>query len=250
VTEGAGAVIKVAAPDHPLTLAFRSDGSLDAGSGPYLVHGRIVTGQNENDDFTFAPMEQTCELAVLAPSHQIPSGGGTAATMVASAGVSGAGAGRGGAPDNNGGNLSTPGAPLGNGTLSIVSGFPAQAGTPNPLAGRPYVMLRDSYANTLAKAGVSVPAGMSPYKYVGTACGPSRTPDCQKILDAVKASAASAVRADANGSGTFPGVAPGTYYLMISARYNNQALIWGQAVQVKPGPNSLKLDLSNAAPVN
>jgi hypothetical protein len=255
VTEGAGAVIKVGAPDHPLTLAFRSDGSLDAGTGPYLVHGRIVTGQNENDDFTFAPMEQTCELAVLAPSHQIPSGGGTAATMVASAGAPGSGAAgsgvaRAGTPDNNGGVLSTPAAPLGNATLSIVSGFPAQAGVPNPLAGRPYVMLRDSYANVLAKGGVTVPAGMSPYKYVGTACGPSRTPDCQKILDAVKASAASAVRADANGSGTFPGVAPGTYYLMISARYNNQALIWGQAVQVKPGPNSLKLDLSNAAPVN
>jgi len=250
VTEGAGAVIKVGAPDHPLTLAFRPDGSLDAGSGPYLVHGRIVTGQNDNGDFTFAPMEQTCELAALAPSHQIPSGGGTAATMMASAGASGSGASRGGVPDNNGGILSTPAAPLGNATLSIVSGFPAQAGTPSPLAGRPYVMLRDSYANVLAKGGVTVPAGMSPYKYVGTACGPSRTPDCQKILDAVKASAASAVRADANGSGTFPGVAPGTYYLMISTRYNNQALIWGQAVHVKPGPNSLKLDLSNAAPVN
>ena len=30
-------------------------------------------------------------------------------------------------------------------------------------------------------------------------------------------------------AGTFPGVAPGTYYLMISTRYNNQALVWGQA---------------------
>jgi hypothetical protein len=249
VTEGAGTVIKVAAPDHPLTLAFRPDGSLDAGSGPYLVHGRIVTGQNENDDFTFAPMEQTCGLAVLTPSHQIPSGGGTAATMMASAGAPGSGALRAGTPDN-GGTLSTPAAPLGNATLSIVSGFSAQPGTPNPLAGRPYVLLRDSYANVLAKGGVSVPAGMSPYKYVGTACGPSRTPDCQKILDAVKADAASAVRADANGSGTFPGVAPGVYYLMISTRYDNQPVVWGQAVRLKAGPNSVALDLRNATPVN
>jgi hypothetical protein len=90
---------------------------------------------------------------------------------------------------------------------------------------------------------------MSPFKYVGTVCT-SRTPDCQKILDAVNANAASAVRADANGAGTFPGVPPGTYYLQISARYNNQALVWGQAVQLKAGPNSITLDQSNATPIN
>jgi hypothetical protein len=150
------------------------------------------------------------------------------------------------APDNNGGTLSTPSTPLGNATLSIVSALP---GTPNPLAGRPYVLLRDSYANALAKAGVSVPAGMSPYKFVATTCT-TRTPECQRVLDAVKASAASAVRSDANGNGTLPGVAPGTYYLMISTRYNNQPFAWGQAIQLKPGPNSLSLDLHNATPVN
>ena len=43
---------------------------------------------------------------------------------------------------------------------------------------------------------------------------------------------------------------PGTYYLMIFARYDNQQLVWGQAVQLKAGANSLKLDQSNAAPLN
>ena len=90
---------------------------------------------------------------------------------------------------------------------------------------------------------------MSPYKYVATVCA-SRTPDCQKAMDAIKADAASAVRADANGRGTAPGVAPGTYYLMISTRYNNQGLIWGQPVQLKPGENSITLDQHNATPVN
>lgn len=90
---------------------------------------------------------------------------------------------------------------------------------------------------------------MSPYKYVGTVCA-SRTPDCQKIMDAINADAASAVRADANGKGTLPGVVPGSYYLMISGRYNNQALVWGQAVQLKPGANSITLDQSNAIPIN
>jgi hypothetical protein len=242
--DGTKAVVKINAPDHPLNLAFSPDGSLDPGaSGPYQVHGRIVTGQNENDDFTFAPLEQTCNLAVLTPSKTIPSGGGTAATMVASAGTSATVA------SNAGGSLSTPAAPLGNATLSIISGFPAQSGVPNPLAGRPFVLLRNSYANALAKGGVSVPPGTSAYKYAGTACA-SKTPDCQKITDAIKVDAFSAVRADANGSGTFPGVPPGTYYLMISARYNNQAFVWGQPVQLKAGANSLSLDQRNATPLN
>ena len=81
------------------------------------------------------------------------------------------------------------------------------------------------------------------------ACG-SRTPDCQKVLDAIKADAASAARSDANGSATFPGVQPGTYYLMISSRYNNQNLVWGQPVQLKAGPNSVTLDQRNATPLN
>jgi len=90
---------------------------------------------------------------------------------------------------------------------------------------------------------------MSPYKYVGGMCV-SRTPDCQKILDAINVNAASAVRADANGSGTLPGVPPGTYYLMISTRYNNQPVMWNMPVTLKAGANSLTLDARNAVPVN
>ncbi|NYF89708.1 hypothetical protein RBB79_09140 [Tunturiibacter empetritectus] len=238
-----GVAIKIAAPDHPLALAIKPDGSLDPdASGPYQVHGRVVTGQNDNDDFTFAPLEQTCNLAVLTPSKTIPSSGG-GSTMLASAGSPAA------SPANNSGTLSSSATPLGNATLSIVSGLPPQAGTPNPLAGHPYTLLRNSVADILAQQGVAVPPGSSPYKVLGTACG-NRTPDCQKILDAVKANAASAIRADANGSATFPGVPPGTYYLMISARYNNQALVWDHPLQLKPGPNTLSLDQRNATPIN
>jgi len=242
VADGAKAYIKIDSPDHPLTLGFRADGSLDAGTGPYQVHGRIVTGQNDDGDFTFVPMEQTCSLGVLTASKQIPSSGGTTAMMNASNGG-------GGAPANGGGGLSTPQAPLGNAALSIVSGLPTQAGAANALAGRPFLLLRDSYANTLAKAGVQVPQGTSPYKYVNTVCA-SRAPDCQKSTDAVKASAISAARADSAGKGILPGVPPGTYYLMISAIYNQQSFVWGQAVQLKAGMNSVTLDLRNATPNN
>jgi hypothetical protein len=154
---GTGAVVKINAPDHPLTLAFKSDGSLDPGNdGPYQVHGRTVTGQDNNDNFTFAPFEQTCNLARLAPSQTIPSGGGSALTMVASATA--------GIPPAPKGpsTISAPGATLGNATLAITSGFAPQQGTPNPLAGRPYTLLRDSYANIIAKTGMTVPSGYVP----------------------------------------------------------------------------------------
>jgi hypothetical protein len=247
VVDGARTVVKVDAPDHPLALAFRSDGSLDPGTGAYQVHGRVITGENDNDDFTFAPMEQTCQLGVLTAANQIPSGGGAAAApMMASGAAPGAGP---GSPASAPAALSSAAAPLGNATLSIVSGFPPQPGVPNPLAGRPYVLLRSSYADALAKGGVSVPAGTSPYKYVGMSCA-NRAPDCQKSIDAIKANAISSVRSDGNGSGTFPGVPPGTYYLMISAPVNNKPYTWGQAVQLRPGANSITLDLRNGVPLN
>lgn len=242
VADGASAAVKVEAPDHPLTLAFRGDGSLDpGGAGAYQVHGRVTVGQNDDGDFTFVPMEETCSLAVLTPSTEIPASGG----MAAAAG----GGGSAGARRTPGSGLSVPQAPLGNATLTVVSGLAAQAGTPNALAGRPYVLLRESYADTLADGGVAVPAGMSPYLFVASACGPNRTPDCQKVNAAIMASAASAVRADGSGSGTFPGVPPGRYYLMISARYNNQGLAWGQAVELNAGSNSLRLDARSATPI-
>ena len=240
-----GAQIKIDAPDHPLTVAFKPDGSLvPTTTGPYQVHGRIVTGQNDNDDFTFAPMEQTCNLEALSPSKTIPMSGGSAAMVNASASAP-----ANGTPNNNGGTLSTPNAPLGNATLSVVSGFPPSPGQPNPLGNHPYVLLRTNINDTIAKSGVNIPAGTVPFKFFGLACG-NRTPDCQTILNAIKAGAASSVRADVNGSATFPGVPPGTYYLMISTRFNNQTLLWLQGVQVNAGSNSITLDARNATTMN
>ena len=95
---------------------------------------------------------------------------------------------------------------------------------------------------------MQVPAGVSPYKVVGLACG-NRTPDCQKIMAAVNADAASAARADANGRAALPAVAAGTYYLMISTRYHNQALVWDMPIQLKTGNNSLVLSQANASVV-
>jgi hypothetical protein len=241
VADGAKAVIQIDAPDHTLTLAFRPDGSLDpGGSGPYQVHGRTVTGENNDGDFTFAPLEQTCNLALLTPSKTIPSDGGTAATMNASA--------AGALPSAGGPVLSTPNAPLGNAVLTIISGFPAQPNVSTPLANYPYVLLRESFGNAVAKAGVPVAPGMSPTKAYGIACQ-NRTPDCQKFGQVWKADAISAARADATGRAILPGVPAGTYFLTISIRYNNEPIIWDMRVDLKAGANSLTLDPRNAAPV-
>jgi hypothetical protein len=232
LAEGSHVVIKIAAPDHPLNLAFGFANTLDPGTGSYQVHGRTITGQDNNDNFTFAPSEQTCNLALLTPVKAVPAGAMPAAS-----------------PATNNGKSSVNGATVGSASLTIVSGLPAQGAAPNPLAAQPFTLLRQSLANIVASAGVSVPPGTSAYKALGLACG-NRTPDCQKILEAVKANAASAVRADATGKGTFNAIAPGTYYLMISTRYNNQPLVWSQRVQVATGPNSITLDQRNATPVN
>ena len=234
-----GGVVKINAPDRPLTLAIRSDNTLDPGtSQPYQVHGRIVMGRDNNDNPTFAPYEQTCGLALLTPSKSIPTnGGGSMATMMAST-----------KPANSSAAISSAAAPLGNAVLSIISGLTAPAGQVNPLAGRPLVLLRQSYGDVLAHAGVMVPAGISPYQYAGTACG-TGSPDCQKISQAIQANAVSAIRADAAGKGTLPGVPPGTYFLMVSAIYNKQPLVWGQPVQIRAGENSITLDEHNATPL-
>ena len=155
-----------------------------------------------------------------------------------------------GAPNNNGGTLSTPNAPLGNATLSDRLGIPANPGPAQPPRQPSLCSAARQLSTTRShKSGVTIPAGTTPFKFLGLACG-NRTPDCQTIMNAIKAGAASSVRADVNGSGTFPGVPPGTYYLMISTRYNNQPLVWLQAVQVNAGSNSITLDARNATAMN
>ena len=100
IADGTRTAIKIEAPDRPLILEMRSDGTLDPGSpGPYQVHGRTVLNDH-SDDLHFAPNEQTCNLATLRPSKTIPMSGGAAATSSNDV--------------PNGGTLSTPNAPLGN----------------------------------------------------------------------------------------------------------------------------------------
>ena len=78
VATASGGVIKIDVADKPLSVAIRADGSLDPGSGPYQVHGRMITGPTVSDKYTFMPLESTCNLASLTPAAKIPSAGGAA----------------------------------------------------------------------------------------------------------------------------------------------------------------------------
>jgi hypothetical protein len=261
VADGKQAVIKVAAP-VPVTLQLKSNNALDPGTGSYQVQGRRITGQDDNDDYTFAPLNASCNLAVLAPgpvpamavattatagaAPAAAAGAGSPAAGAAAPAGSAAPAARAAAPAPP---LATLNAPTGNAVLTILSGLSAAAGAPNALGGHPYILLRDDFATVVAKSGAAMAPGVSAVKTMGIACG-TRTPDCQKIIASVQAESASAVVADATGKGVFPGVPPGTYYLMISAQYNNQPLLWSSRVNLKAGQNSVTLDQRNAVPVN
>jgi hypothetical protein len=68
------------------------------------------------------------------------------------------------------------------------------------------------------------------------------------MFNAIKEQKAALAFSDGNGKATFPGLPPGSYYLMISTRYSNQGYRWGFKVDLKSGPNSITLDQSNGGP--
>jgi len=239
VANGSQMVVKVLDPGRPLLLHMKADGTLDPGAGPYLVHGRRITGQNNEGDFTFAPLESTCNLGVLVPGAK-PSAPPT--TMVSNAPANAAGGGR---------TATAPAGPAvpGNAVLSFTSGFVvAQPGAVNPLAGKTFILLRDSFDNVLAKSGFPVPAGIAPYRAMVVACA-QRTPDCQTATAAINGGTVTGVRADAAGKATFSAVAPGVYYLMGATFTNGQMLEWNIRVELRAGANTIALDARNATAI-
>jgi hypothetical protein len=226
-------------------FAIKPDGTL-LGPGTILVHGRTITGQND-DGMTFAPLDASCNFAALkpgmAPAPAAPTA--TASSASPSAGV----------PANGGGgaSMNRTGAAA-SAVLSVVSGIAPPAGTANPIAGRAFVLLRDSFDNVLAKGGFATPAGASPYIAMLKSCA-NRSPDCQKASDAINGAGAAGTRLDATGKATFTAVVPGTYYLMGSGVLmapnpaDRKILFWDLKVDLRAGTNSVTLDQGNATPV-
>jgi hypothetical protein len=243
VANGSQTAVKVEDPSHPLLLNMKSDGTLDPGVGSYLVHGRRITGQNNDGDFTFAPLETTCNLGILVPGATASAPPPPVTTVSNTPGNSAAAAApAGGKPST----MPTGAVAPGNAILSFTSGFvAAQAGGANPLAGRAFVLLRDSFDSVLAKGGFPVPAGSAPYRAMVVACA-QRTPDCQTAATAINGQTVAGIRTDATGKATFPGVAPGAYYLMGSMFSGGQILLWDIKVDLRAGANTLVLNQRNA----
>ena len=245
VATGSQTAVKLEDPGHPLLLNMRSDGTLDPGVGSYLVHGRRITGQNNDGDFTFAPLETTCNLGILVPGATASAPPPPVTTVSNAPGNSTPAAPAGGKPLT----MPTGAVAPGNAVLSFTSGFvAAQAGGANPLAGRAFVLLRDSFDSVLAKGGFPVPAGIAPYRAMLVACA-QRTPDCQTAATAINGQTVAGTRTDITGKATFPGVAPGTYYLMGSMFGGGQILLWDLKVDLRAGANTIALNQRNAAPV-
>ncbi len=122
-------------------------------------------------------------------------------------------------------------APSGLAVLTILGGFA------EPLTVGHYWLLRDDPEIALKKGGIRISGGMTPNEVMRAACERSEAA-CKKITLALDEDGIAKVVADATGRGTFPGVPPGNYYLMISAVYNNRLLLWNQRVELKSGQSS------------
>jgi hypothetical protein len=258
----------------PISLTFGPDRTL-LGSGQLQITGRFVAGADRDGNIAYAPRSVSCPLGTLTPvSDKSPDSDFQPASILSSALGSGTAPASGPATSRktsanvaptNGASANTssptpakanaatpafakPSAPTGNAVLSITSGFPAQAGVTNPLAGRPYLLLRDNVATVLARSGVPLPAGIPAQEAVMSACEKQK-PECQRYLAAISADAASGLRSDANGKVTLPGVPPGTYYLTASTKIGSLNLYWNVKLDLKAGTNSLVVDQHNAAPV-
>ena len=69
---GGEAGIKIEDPAHPLLLTIKADSELDPGQGQYEVRGRRITGSDDRRGFTFAPLNATCTLELLAAANAPP----------------------------------------------------------------------------------------------------------------------------------------------------------------------------------
>jgi len=224
---GVNAVVQLETPGRPLTMALRADNSLDPGAGQYEVQGRRIVGQNGDSDLVFAPLNQTCTMAVLRPG-QIPT-----ATPAMSAAANPPATGM---PNNR---------PATGDAILAISGFPSQSGAPNPLTGHALFLLKNGFSDVLVKNGMPPPAGATPLQGWDLACQKA-LPQCAQALAVLRPYMAAVVRMDASGNATFAGVPAGSYYVFGTTHANRLALGWDVRVDLRPGANSLVLDQRNA----
>jgi len=130
--------------------------------------------------------------------------------------------------------------------LALASGFPQEAGKPNPVGNHGFYLLKDPVDTALTKGGFQPPTGMSPINGMNLLCT-KQTPDCQKAVAAIIANSATAVKSSPDGKAVFPAVLPGVYYVFGLGQHHGRPLLWNVRVQIKAGDNSVTLDDRNAS---
>ena len=146
------------------------------------------------------------------------------------------------------------GSQTGTAVLTVTSGFAAQPGTVNPLAGKPLALFRESFGDFLKKKGMfqgppGSPAEMPPLGVWAYACQ-TGSPACKQSLYEMQPLSAGDATTDASGRGLLPAVPPGTYYLFSLAPYEGRLLVWDLRVDLKAGANAVTLDQNNSAPLD
>jgi hypothetical protein len=135
--------------------------------------------------------------------------------------------------------------------LSVNSGFVVQPGTGNPLAGKTFVLFKESFGAFLQRTGKfqgppDSTAKVSPLAAWVYSCQ-IQSPVCAQTLYEARPNSVSEAKADLNGRATLPALPAGTYYLFAIAPYNGKPLVWDLRVDLKPGANSITLNQGNVA---
>jgi hypothetical protein len=216
-----GVVVTVLHNPAPFTLTLGADGQL-SGSGTVRVDGRQVSNVVDGK-VSYVPRSATCAMGVLG----LGSGGGAVTAAGAAAPGSAAPAGSGG------------GAVLSVTVTAPTAGAPAD--------GVDLALLNQDLSKLLLDAGFKAAPGKSLAKSF-TACN-SPEPNCLKGMQAIAGHLVARAETDDNGKASFPGVPPGTYYvMMVRGDYGPQPLVWSVKVELKGGQNTVALSPGNAIP--
>ena len=237
-------LLKIQNPANPMALQLKPDGSI-SGEGTVQIDGRVIVGVNDDpkNRYVFAPKVGRCEVGSLT------AGGSVTSRPVVSSTNPGSQPSASAPPPVTATPTAGSTGPAAPATLSIVSGFATQAGVLNPLAGKTFLISKESFENVLAKAGWiqqgSSAKALSAWAY---ACK-SQNPLCQQGIEALRPYLVGSAKLDGNGGFTFDKARAGSYYLIGQTLLDGRHLVWDLRVDLNPGANSVTLDLRNIAPI-
>ena len=76
-----------------------------------------------------------------------------------------------------------------------------------------------------------------------------QTPVCQEALQVLMADSVGSAKTDASGRAQTQSLPAGHYYVFGAVQIANRPMIWNLPVDLKPGTNSITLDLRSLTPV-